>query len=96
MPRRPIMPFYSKTRLHVSGMGSMQEEELTKMLGKCSLIYPKKTDSKNPYVFAQYESEEDKRVAMEKLNGKNIDNEHTLKLSPAYAQRPRVPRRRSD
>lgn len=63
------------------------------MLGNCSLIFPKKADPNNQYVFAQYENEEEKQQAIDKLNGKKIDDENVLKLSPAYVQRPRMPRR---
>lgn len=91
--------YFSRTRLHISGIGNLHKNELMEMLGKCDLIWPK--DSKNakrPYVFAQFHNEGEKKEAIEKLNGKKIDEENTLKLSPAYAQRfssrPPVDRRR--
>ena len=92
--RRPTGPKFSRTRLHVSGIGKLSEDELSKMLGKCSLIYPKRSDPENAYLFAEYENEEEKQAAMDNLNGKKVDEENVLKLSPAYAQRPRGPRRR--
>lgn len=91
--RRNQNQYFSKTRLHISGIGKLEEEDLCKMLGKCDLIWPKDAkNAKNPYVFAQFENEDEKKVVMDKLNGKKIDEENTLKLSPAYAQRfpPRV------
>lgn len=94
LPRRSNGPPFSRTRLYVTGIGQMTENELSKLLGNCSLIYPKKTDLEAPYVFAQYENEKDKREAMDNLNGKKIDDKNILKLSPAYAQRSR-PRRRT-
>lgn len=86
--RRNGGQYFSKTRLYVSGIGKLEEDELSKLLGKCNLIWPKDAkNAKNPYVFAQYENEEDKKDAMDKLNGKKIDEENTLRLSPAYAQK---------
>lgn len=80
--------YFSKTRLHISGIGNLHEEELCEMLGNCNLIWPKDSkNAKSPYVFAQFQTEDEKREAIEKLNGKKVDEENNLKLSPAYSQR---------
>lgn len=94
LPRRNNVPQYSRTRVHVSGIGKLTQDELSEMLGKCTLFFPKKADPENMYAFAQFENEDDKQRAMDSLNGKKVDEENTLKLSPAYSQR-RVPRRRA-
>lgn len=79
---------YSRTKLHVFGIGNMHESQLVEMLGNCELIWPKDPKNiKRPYVFAQFNNESDKKDAIEKLNGRKIDEENTLKLSPAYSQR---------
>ncbi|ELA46350.1 hypothetical protein VCUG_02155 [Vavraia culicis subsp. floridensis] len=91
--------YFSKTRLHISGIGSLHEQELVEMLGNCDLIWPKDAkNAKKPYVFAQFQTEDEKKEAIDKLNGKKVDEENTLKLSPAYSQRftqrPPIDRRR--
>ncbi|ELQ76163.1 Polyadenylate-binding protein (RRM superfamily) [Trachipleistophora hominis] len=70
------------------GIGSLHEQELIEMLGNCDLIWPKDAkNAKKPYVFAQFQTEDEKKEAIDKLNGKKVDEENTLKLSPAYSQR---------
>merc|ERR1712050_51511 len=78
-------PYFSRTRLHATGIGNLQEEELSKMLGNCSLIFPKRSEGKSPYLFAQYQNEEEKKAAIDALDGKKVDGENVLRLSPAYA-----------
>merc|ERR1712055_329300 len=96
MTPKPMNSYQNRTRLHVSGIGNLQEEELSRLLGKCNLIWPKDSkNAKSPYLFAQYETEEDKKTALDNLNGQKIDDENTLKLSPAYGQRYPGHRRRS-
>ncbi|KRH92996.1 Polyadenylate-binding protein (RRM superfamily) [Pseudoloma neurophilia] len=89
LPKRNFGPVYSKTRVHISGIGKLTDDELSNLLGKCSLIYPKKSDPENAYVFAQFETEKEKQTAIDSLNGKKIDEHNTLKLSPAYQSKPR-------
>lgn len=73
--------FY-RTKLFVTGIPKDYDEtQISTLLGKCKLFIPK--DAKG-YCFADYFDESAKNEAITRLDGKMLDNEHYLKLAPAF------------
>ncbi|KAM0678609.1 Polyadenylate-binding protein 4 [Binucleata daphniae] len=73
--------FY-RTKLFVTGIPKDYDEtQISTLLGKCKLFIPK--DAKG-YCFADYFDESTKNEAITRLDGKMLDNEHYLKLAPAF------------
>lgn len=74
-------PSISSKKLHVTGVPEeMPIEELKNLLGDCYISLPK--DKRN-FMFATFKDEKSKNEALFNLNGKKMDENHVLKLSPA-------------
>ncbi|KCZ76133.1 hypothetical protein H311_02752 [Anncaliia algerae PRA109] len=92
-PEQKLRPFISPKRLYVTGFPpTCPIEEIQKMMGECQISVPPKSGKekegstdRRPFIFVTYNTEKEKDEAVNKLNGKKMGEEYTLKLLPALS-----------
>ncbi|EPR79759.1 hypothetical protein SLOPH_1788 [Spraguea lophii 42_110] len=82
--RRKVYPSKTRVKLYNVPEDMQAEDKLCDLLGKCTIIKSKRPTN---FIIAQFENENMKNEAVEKNNGKQLNDSNVLKIEPAYPPR---------